>query len=445
MSIKKSLQRTALVLGAFVLSLSPALAGGVRIVDPNGLQNFPDIQSAIDAAVDGDVLLVGAGTYPGFTLDGKSVAIFAAPAGASVSISGNVTVRNVSGGSVLIGLHVAPTTFGSALSVTSCSGDVRVESCTFIGLSGTYPGQPAGDIAQSTKVVLVGCTFQAGDSILHSLHGIPGTFGLRLQASAAAVYDSSVVGGRGADSYHDDPGTGGPGTLVLASWLFASKCSSRGGRGGDDLTDIPIVGGACGGAGITIGAGSSAHLLDVTASGGAVGLPAWGCGSGPDISNEGGLLDLIPGTGRVLEMPAISVDRARWIISVAGVPGDQVFLNRSLVPVFQFEPTLSGVCTSLLPPFLQVTPLGVVPASGSLNVTARQRLLPNGVLARVNYLQGYVKDSGATTVLGSPMHVLSLNWNSRPDCNGNGIQDFAEVILGITPDVDHDLIPDGCP
>jgi hypothetical protein len=130
---------------------------------------------------------------------------------------------------------------------------------------------------------------------------------------------------------------------------------------------------------------------------------------------------------------------------VDGTPGDQVFLNRSTAPVFQYEPTLSGVCTSRLPPFPIVPPLGIVPASGSLSVDSRQRLLPDSVVARVYYLQGYVIDSAGTTFLGSPMHVLSLNWNSLPDCNGNGINDYAEVILGITPDLNHDLKPDGCP
>jgi len=75
----------------------------------------------------------------------------------------------------------------------------------------------------------------------------------------------------------------------------------------------------------------------------------------------------------------------------------------------------------------------------------RQGLLPNNVLARVNFLQGYVLEPGGATVLGNPMHTLSLNWNSLPDCNGNGIQDYAEVIAGVTPDLDHDLIPDDCP
>ena len=54
-------------------------------------------------------------------------------------------------------------------------------------------------------------------------------------------------------------------------------------------------------------------------------------------------------------------------------------------------------------------------------------------------------ETGGATVLGSPMHVLSLNWNAAPDCNAYGIQDYARVIAGITPDVDHGLKPDGCP
>ena len=134
-----------------------------------------------------------------------------------------------------------------------------------------------------------------------------------------------------------------------------------------------------------------------------------------------------------------------WSVSVIGTAGDQVFLNRSFAPEFLYEPTLSGVCTSLLPPFTYAGPTVVLPASGKATVGVRQGLLPDNLLARMSFLQGYVLEPGGTTVLGSPMHVLTLNWNSLPDCNGNGIQDYAEVIAGITPDVNHDLIPDDCP
>jgi hypothetical protein len=167
-------------------------------------------------------------------------------------------------------------------------------------------------------------------------------------------------------------------------------------------------------------------------------------GAGSAYSGSGSF-DFLPGTARRFVTPFRSVDRERCSLSIVGVPGDLVFLNRSLAPVFQYEPTLSGVCTSLLPPFPAVAPIGSVPASGSLAVDVRQRLLPDSVVARVHYLQGYVVDAAGATFLGSPLHVLSLNWDSLPDCNGNGINDYAEVIAGITPDLDHDLKPDGCP
>jgi hypothetical protein len=155
--------------------------------------------------------------------------------------------------------------------------------------------------------------------------------------------------------------------------------------------------------------------------------------------------DSLPGRSRSFQTSFLSIDRAAWSVSITGIPDDQVFLNRSLLPVFAYEPALRGVCTSVLPPFAQVAPLGTVPSSGQLEVAARQRALPSAVVARLNYLQGYVVASGGSIVLGTPMHVLSINWDSPPDCNGNGINDYAEVILGITPDADHDLIPDDCP
>ena len=67
---------------ALLLIVPLADAGGVRIVDAGGRRNFADVQSAVDAAQDGDVLLVGAGTYPGFVIDAKEISVFAVPSGA---------------------------------------------------------------------------------------------------------------------------------------------------------------------------------------------------------------------------------------------------------------------------------------------------------------------------------------------------------------------------
>lgn len=444
--------RRALLVPILTLAFAlPARAGGVRIVDATGTRNFPDIQAAVNAALDGDVLLVGEGSYPGFTIDGKNLSIFAAPPGAPVTVSGRVTLAHVSGSSALVGLSVVPTAYDRALSVTDCAGDVVFQDCSFRGHDGysspwtTQDASPAVDIAQSLRVALVHCGLVGGSSPDVLWFGNTGKHGLGLQGSSVAVYDSWVFGGSGGGSWHDYPGEGGPAADLQSSWMFASNSVFHGGDGGDDYYQPVPWEGACGGPGITLGATSSVHLLDVLAIAGAQGSPPWGGCSTPGIDNHGGLVDLLPGLARSFQLASVSVDRAPWALAIDGTPGDQVFLNRSTAPVFQYEPTLSGVCTSRLPPFPSTSALGVVPATGQLTLSVPQRLLPDNVVMRLHFLQGYSIEPAGAIVLGSPMHVLSLNWNSLPDCNGNGINDYAEVIAGVTPDLDHDLKPDGCP
>src|SRR6516164_8743863 len=102
MSIRWLTRMAWLGFAALFSMSSDAIASGVRIVDASGQRNFADIQSAIDAAVDGDVLLVGAGVYPGFTVDGKSLSIIGVPAGVQAVEVGNVVVRNLDGKSAVI-------------------------------------------------------------------------------------------------------------------------------------------------------------------------------------------------------------------------------------------------------------------------------------------------------------------------------------------------------
>lgn len=75
--------RLALVSSLLVLSLVSPAAAGVLTVGPSG-QMFTSPQAAVDAAVDGDVVLVHPGSYFAFTVDGKALAVVA---------GGNVTVR----------------------------------------------------------------------------------------------------------------------------------------------------------------------------------------------------------------------------------------------------------------------------------------------------------------------------------------------------------------
>src|SRR5262245_20900114 len=105
---------------------SPALAGGVRIVEPTGTQNFTTIQAAIDAAPGAAVILVGEGSYPGFSIQDRTLSIFAVP-GATVdvehiSISGIAADQDV----VVSGLSVSATQWWTNLQIQYCDGTVHV-------------------------------------------------------------------------------------------------------------------------------------------------------------------------------------------------------------------------------------------------------------------------------------------------------------------------------
>jgi polygalacturonase len=66
----------------------------VLVVDASGMGDFTDIQPAIDAAADGDLVLVNPGVFQGFTILDKSVSVVARST-ATVSIDGSVIVQHL--------------------------------------------------------------------------------------------------------------------------------------------------------------------------------------------------------------------------------------------------------------------------------------------------------------------------------------------------------------
>ena len=72
------------LLAASFLAVSPAFAADVHTVAPTpGAADFTTIQAAVDAALDGDTVLVRSATsYAAFTLDGKGLSIVADSAAA---------------------------------------------------------------------------------------------------------------------------------------------------------------------------------------------------------------------------------------------------------------------------------------------------------------------------------------------------------------------------
>src|SRR6266850_2361061 len=109
-----------------------AFVGSVLVVDAHGHGTYRQIQPAVDAAVDGDTILVKAGGYPGFTVAGKGLSI-TADTGHDVVVTSPVSVVNLASQStdLISGFEIRSNSSGvPALDAQGNSGSVRIQSCT---------------------------------------------------------------------------------------------------------------------------------------------------------------------------------------------------------------------------------------------------------------------------------------------------------------------------
>lgn len=145
-------------LSALLCSTVPAAQENVWTVDDDGPADFSSLQAAIDAADDGDLLLIRAGAYSAITIDGKSLTLHgdtaggivqvsapALSAGAAIRIQSTVTGQRV----VLRGITTTsvlslPPTLSTQ--VINCVGPVLFEECDLVLTSPLpeSPGTPFG-------------------------------------------------------------------------------------------------------------------------------------------------------------------------------------------------------------------------------------------------------------------------------------------------------------
>src|SRR5260221_5846410 len=110
-----------------------ALAGHVLVVDAGGSGSCTDIERAVNAAVDGDAILVKSGSYAGIYIGDKTLSIVA-DTGAVVVVQGQVSVNYLSANrSVLVaGLQIGSVN-SSAVWIRYSPGGVRLHDCTIVG------------------------------------------------------------------------------------------------------------------------------------------------------------------------------------------------------------------------------------------------------------------------------------------------------------------------
>jgi hypothetical protein len=391
-----------LVVSAFVIWLAgSAAAQSVFVVAPvAGAGVFAtDIQAAVDAAGNGDLVLVRAGSYSGFTVDGKGVSVVA-DAGAAVEANGRVLVRNISAAQrvLLQGLTIHGDDLVPALVTLNDPGPVWIQSCDVTGGTRSGPGLVAISVNSCPSVAIERCTMTGGDAVTGGPTNMGGP-ALHVANSKVAVSDSQCFGGKGAATASAGGGFGGSGLRVLTGSVFASGTSFHGGEGA--VPAPPQFPGGVGGAGInTEGA---VTLLECAVTGGA-GFPD----SPPTVIGSAASVTVLPGAAGHFSITSPVREGEVMTIAAGGAPGQSAW--------FLFSPTPAPVLLLLpfkgalvLPAGAPAFVLGTIPAGGTLSAPVLMPSLPAALQSATVWCQSIFFPPSAHAVIGPPSALVILD------------------------------------
>src|SRR5262245_13660615 len=236
-------------LASALVALEPLCAADILTVGPAGSgAQFTEIQAAVDAAHDHDVILVQAGSYQGILVD-KQLRILGDGSG-RVHLIGDVIVRDIgvceelvlSGVGLGLDLSSAhlqncPGTvvFQDVAAQSLCSTALQIESCARVVLLDSSVFGIGGVFAQDSTLWIANAEINGGSNFFCWGDGTPG---VKVVNSVLHAWRTSI---RGCDNRgNEDPfgfssTDGGPGILAVGSTvnLFGGPSSSMaGGWGG---------------------------------------------------------------------------------------------------------------------------------------------------------------------------------------------------------------------
>jgi predicted outer membrane repeat protein len=435
----------ALFLLALALHSRPAAAQQVWVVEPAGNGHFRDIQPAIDAAGEGDLILIrphvgrGFHSYRGFSIQGKALSVVGLDVpGHAFVILPPVEVRDLQRHQtvVLADLTIRSWTFGlgPGLMLVDCAGAVRASRCV-LGLSLNSTSEALW-VEGSANVALVDCEIEGG--------WLPAQAAAWSRSSRVALYRCEVEGGYGA----------GPGYLSGDSLLYAQEGRIRGSEGlWVHCGEVPNPG------------GPGAHLHGTaelfTASAQLIGGPGgWADGdwcpnpeqgpAGPELVLEDAATHTSwPVQSSHLEAPGL-VFGDRFTVAVQGLPSERVWLLQGAAPGFELRPDLRGV--ALLEGTGPPRELGTIPSSGVLEAELELDPPHGGAEVLRRFFQVAFEDSGGQLRLSEPWTVLVASEAFGPpcglplvvDCNANGVPDLCDLESGASEDINENLVPDEC-
>jgi len=405
---------------AFALVLLVAAPGDVYIVDGAGSGDFLRIQDAVDAAADGDAILVRAGDYEAFAIAHKGLTVVAD--GGPVLVHG-ARIQNtleehavVLAGLELRGENEPGVPDVPPLFVSLARGPVRIEDCALIGGDGLFGCDPfgCGDCrGGDAAVVEIGldlafarCTLRGGQGE-EAFRGGPcnaGGHGIVVEGGSIAVHDCLVVAGDGWDSpmqnWLDEGGDGGDGlhgsgaaTVPLTMFLQGSEIV--GGEGGDG--DICLCMAGAGGDGVhLVGAGSKGFLLDDV-----LGAGDGGCGGNNPPPGEllrleaGARAKTFVGSARSLQGPRLLREHEVGSLELVGQPGDLVLLLAAARAGFRVDLPFRGVRLLRVGDLQRQTLLGTIGPSGQIVLPFQAAALPPGVEGATIFQQALVRDAAS--------------------------------------------------
>ena len=391
---------------ASFLLLSLAAPQDVLVVDDSSGPgfDFTTIGDAVDAAQDGDVVLVRAGSYTGTaTISGKSLVV-TADTDAVVDFTGALAVVGLAEQQTVLlsGIRAQPDASGlPALTVRDNDGSVFVDRW-ILEADPSMPAAKVVDLQNSSVVVFNRLSVKGG-----AYPGPSGT-GVEAWASHMYMYDSQIMGGQHYPS--DDPGMpGGIGLDFSAASLFDMGSVVQGGQGTDAGTALECTGvSGDGGPGLVLS--GSGKLYSTELVGGLAGELA---GAGTCTEGEPGEPIVVAGGSSSWwswPIPQFTVSSPARVgesasVTLSGQPNDLAWIGFSTAVQAQ---SVTGVVGRLIvgaPLLLQVGSLG---PTGQLSFDV-PAFVPPGAEGQTYYAQAILVDTGGDATFSQPAPLVTLD------------------------------------
>lgn len=410
----------------FLAAMAPAAAaqGAVHVVDPADPLAFQDVQLAVNAAADGDTILVRSGGGSFFEVAGKSLVIaadtgfepyFVTPFNMNNHgmdhLAAHTLVRDLAAGQrvVLRGLS-----FGG-LELRDNQGQVWLEDATLNFVA------PAMRAADCDSVVLQRVSLTGPSPNLDQYFWKVGGQALELIGSRAALHGVTAHGGQGllfsCSVFGFCTNYGGFTGIVLdggSAWLGdVVATGGHGGAGGTDQFGFCYAGGG-GGHGVQVDGGGAALLAGFSGTGGsgAPGPDPGTCvfGGGGD-GVDGAALALQDGTSEVAGPAPVGLEAGSPVregqslqLTLQGAPGTPVLLLAAPASGHVSIGAVDGPLLTAFPALLVA--LGGLPGSGSLVLGSTVPDLGPGVESLVVTVQAVSGTPGALLAGGASTVVL---------------------------------------